>query len=402
MLGTQTARCGLPSIKTFFKDRIQVNTLLVVLCFVSVLTLSSQSASSYSTYLLALAMLLSVRRWNDVFRLRLMWGICALLGYLVVTSFWSEPFAGRGLVSVLSRALLVLLFVVAFAECQLRGTLRTWLGRALALAGSLATAAAIVVFVIEDPVGGRLNGLGQLDTHIIAALVFGVVLIFVVERLLQEDVWGWRACAVIAVACIASAVFLSDSRNAWVSVATGVSVFLLTQWIGDRRRFVGGVLAVALLGGVILAGLAASDATRDALLPRGDSHRPAIWANAFAATVQDSAWFGRGILTDNDVPVEGERTFKHPHSLYLSVFYQGGIVGVALLAVVIIGVLRVLLQRYEHPDAKLALGVLGLALPAYLLDGHELIDKVGSTWFMFWLPVGIALGLCWGRPRQEV
>lgn len=391
------------TLKGFFKDRIQVNTLLIVLCFVAVLTLSSQSASSYPTYLLALAMLATVNRWNDVFAVRLVWVVAGLLTYLCLTSLWSESFESRRAISVVTRALLVFFFVVAFAECQLRGQLRTWLGRALAFAGSVATAAAIVVFLVEDPADGRLNGLGQLDTHIIAALVFGVVLIFVVERLLLEKSWGWRTFATFAAVCIACAVFLSDSRNAWVSVTLGVGVFVLTHRIADRQKFVAGVVAMTLIVGVILAALVANETTRDALLPRGDSYRPAIWAGAYSATVEDNAVFGRGILTDNDVPVAGApRPFKHPHNLYLSVFYQGGLVALVLMAVVIFWVLRVLLQRYDHPDAKLALGILGVALPAYLLDGHELIDKVGSTWFMFWLPVGICLGLLWGRPRQDL
>jgi hypothetical protein len=63
-------------------------------------------------------------------------------------------------------------------------------------------------------------------------------------------------------------------------------------------------------------------------------------------------------------------------------------------------VLNELLRSYEHPDAKLALGILGIALPAYLLDGHELLDKVGSTWFLLWLPVAIGVGLTWSRPRR--
>ena len=74
--------------------------------------------------------------------------------------------------------------------------------------------------------------------------------------------------------------------------------------------------------------------------------------------------------------------------------------GVVLFGVVLVGVLRVLFNNYDRSDAKLALGVLGIALPAYFLDGHELVDKVGSTWFLFWLPVAISLGLSWSRPNR--
>ena len=118
-------------------------------------------------------MLFGMREWNDVFSQRLFWLILALVSYLVLTAFWSDPFTWRGLLTIVSRALLVVLFVVAFAECQLRGQVQRWLGRTMAVVGSGATLAAIIVFFVTDPEDGRLNGLGQLDTHVIAALVYG-------------------------------------------------------------------------------------------------------------------------------------------------------------------------------------------------------------------------------------
>jgi hypothetical protein len=61
--------------------------------------------------------------------------------------------------------------------------------------------------------------------------------------------------------------------------------------------------------------------------------------------------------------------------------------------------LRELARHFDESDAKLALGVLALALPSYLLDGNELLDKVGDTWFLIWLPVALALGLRWHNYR---
>jgi len=61
-----------------------------------------------------------------------------------------------------------------------------------------------------------------------------------------------------------------------------------------------------------------------------------------------------------------------------------------------------LFAGYDRRSARLALGLLAVALTSYLLDGHELIDKVGETWFLFWLPVGIALGLAWNRARLNM
>ncbi|TDJ30985.1 MAG: hypothetical protein E2O59_01755 [Gammaproteobacteria bacterium] len=378
---------------------MQINALLIVLCFVSVLLLRTQSGASYATYLLAIAMLVTINQWNDVFSVRLMWGTVVLLLYLALTSFWSNPFVGREAFSIFSRAFLVFFFVVAFAECQLRGQLQRWLGRAMAVVGSIATLAAIIVFVVSDPADGRLNGLGQLDTHVIAALVYGVVLIFVLDTLVREQSLRWKSFAVISGILITCAVLLSDSRNAWVSVLIGVGVFMLAHATRDRQRFLAGIAAMGVVFGVLLAGLLANDVSREVLLPRGDSFRSIIWSSVVSEVIQQGPIFGLGILTDNDVRAGGN-TFIHPHSMYLSVLFQGGLVGLTLFAVVVIGTLRVLLRHYDSSDAKLALGVLGIALPAYLLDGHELIDKVGSTWLLFWLPVAISLGFRWSQPAR--
>ncbi|MCZ6619168.1 MAG: O-antigen ligase family protein [Gammaproteobacteria bacterium] len=386
-------------IAVFFRDRMQVNALLIVLCFVSVLLLRTQSGASYATYLLAVAMLLTINQWNDVFSVRLMWGTVLLLLYLAVTSFWSNPFVGREALSVFSRALLVFFFVVAFAECQLRGQLQRWLGRAMAVVGSIATLAAIIVFFVTDPADGRLNGLGQLDTHVIAALVYGVVLIFVLDTLVRDQSRRWKSFAVISAILITCAVLLSDSRNAWVSVLIGVGVFMLAHSTRDKQRFIAGIAAMSVVFGVLLAGLLANDVSREILLPRGDSFRPIIWSSVVNEVIQHRPLFGLGILTDNDVRAGGN-TFIHPHSMYLSVFFQGGVVGLVLFCVVITSTLRVLMRHYDSTDAKLALGVLGITLPAYLLDGHELIDKVGATWLLFWLPVAISLGFRWSQPAR--
>ena len=118
----------LTQITEFFGDRIQVNSLLIVLSFVGVLALSSQSAASYPTYILALAMLWRWREWTDVRSVRYLLVVFGLLSYMVLSSFWSAPYALRDTASVAVRALLVLLFVIAFAECMLRERVRGWPG----------------------------------------------------------------------------------------------------------------------------------------------------------------------------------------------------------------------------------------------------------------------------------
>ena len=382
------------AVSAFVSDRIQLNALLIVLCFAGVLALESQSAASYPAYLLAIAMLVRVRRWADVLAVPLIWAVAAVPAYLVLTSLWSQGGETADGLSMLSRAAQVLLFAVAFAECQMRGALQRWLGRTLAVAGLAAALAALGLFWMGDSENGRLIGLGQLDNNVVAALIFGVVLILATQEVLCESSAFWRRLCAVGMAVLAVAVLLSDSRNGQISALLGVGTLLIAHRAPDRQRFAAAALG---MGAILVAALAiavANEAGRTLLLPRGDSFRPAIWMATLSAVMDGGLWFGRGILTDDALVTEAGE-FPHPHSMYLSVLFQGGLVGAALFAVLIAAVLRTLLRHYPHPDAKLALGILGLTLPAWLLDGHELIDKVGMTWFLFWLPVAISLGLAW-------
>ncbi|HEY5645817.1 MAG TPA: hypothetical protein VIS76_07750, partial [Pseudomonadales bacterium] len=158
-------------LRDFFGDRIQINSLLIVLCFASVLLLESQSAASYPSYLLALSVMLTVGQWNDVRSVPFFWCIASVIGYLLFTCFWSQPSIWRETVGMLARGVLVASFVVAMAECHSRGYVQQWLGRALAVVGALAAAGALLAYLVDPPRHGRLAGLGQLDNAVVAGLV---------------------------------------------------------------------------------------------------------------------------------------------------------------------------------------------------------------------------------------
>ena len=50
-------------------------------------------------------------------------------------------------------------------------------------------------------------------------------------------------------------------------------------------------------------------------------------------------------------------------------------------------------RRLRNPNAPLALALLVAGAVVALFDGHQLIHKVGVVWWLFWLPVAIAVGL---------
>ena len=48
-------------------------------------------------------------------------------------------------------------------------------------------------------------------------------------------------------------------------------------------------------------------------------------------------------------------------------------------------------RRAHLPEAKLGPALLATGMSAYLFDGWELIDKVGLSWLLLWVPVAIAM-----------
>ena len=150
---------------------------------------------------------------------------------------------------------------------------------------------------------------------------------------------------------------------------------------------------------VILLVASNTPALGEVFFPRGDSHRFVIWQQAIERIGDNWVW-GLGILTDDNQMI-GNIEILHSHSLYLSLVHQSGAIGLVLFSLVLIQAFSVLLRNYANDDAKLSLSMLAMALSAYVLDGHELVDKVGSSWFLIWFPVGIAVGLQWSRANSE-
>ena len=379
--------------------RVPISATIMVAALASMFVLGSQSASSFATYLLALYVLAAAPRWRSLF---LDWGFLALVGllvYLPLTSLWSTPWDPRGAFSQATRAVLVFAFVVSIAECMQVDWFRQRMTWVVSVVGAVAAAAAMWVFFATPPEDGRLNGLGQLDTHVAAGMVFAVAAICGLSCLLDAGTSRparARAAVVVAVAVLVAGVALTGSRNAMACGLLGLGVVLSARRAPSASHCVAWVVGLAAaLGGLLIAAYVFVPGADTLILPRGDSLRLGIWSY-YAERIGESPWFGLGVLTDDLTEVDGLPVL-HPHSLFLAVAWQGGLVGLALMFVVIGATLKTLLRHFAAAEAKLGLAIWSIGLPGYLLDGHELIDKIGWTWLLFWLPVAVGLGLRAGR-----
>ena len=379
--------------------RVPIGAAMLVFSFACVFVLTSQTGASIPTYLLAILTLAGCRRWSGLWLDWTFLVAVALVGYLAASSFWSDAFDAGDAFSRWARALVLVCFVAAAAE----GFRTDWFFRHLSLTiaafGGAAAAVALVRFFAFPPDDGRLGGVGQLECQVCAALIFGVSLLCTMQWIFDAPSLRWRALAVVNALCLSSAVFLTDSRNAWVAVPFACVVYVICR---RSKSAAGSALVVMVFAVAVLAligGLLASPAS-EFLLPRGDSFRPAIWAEILSRAVAGSPWLGNGVLTDDGVLI-GCYLLVHPHSMYLALLFQGGVVAVALFAALLVLSARTLLANFARREAKLALGIYALALPAYLLDGHELLTRIGWTWMLIWLPVAISVALSGGRRLDD-
>ncbi|HTK98792.1 MAG TPA: O-antigen ligase family protein [Pseudomonadales bacterium] len=367
--------------------------LLVALSLFSVFLMPSQSGASFPTYVVAvLALVAGADRWRPFLESRLLGALfVALLLYFSSSVWWSTEHPMRSALSVYSRCLLIVTFVGALSSSLARiPNLMQWLSRGLAVSGGIAAVAALINLRLHPTWDGRLTGLGQLDNSVVAALAFDGGMLFALSCAIAEVTW-WRAIGTVGVAVISLAVYATGSRNGYLAGAVGIWILIVTNlrpasparllWLAAP------LLAAATLG---IAVFVVRPEWQGALLPRGDSFRLEIWNIEWQRLVENGPWFGLGILTRDDVALEGH-TFLHSHSLYLSSALQGGLVGLLLLLSLLSCAGWRLLQAAHRPEAKLGAALLATGMSAYLFDGWELIDKVGLSWLLLWVPVAIAM-----------
>ena len=359
-------------------------------------------------YLLALLVLMQAGTYRSAFDTRTAGLAGALICYLFLTSFWSDDFDGLLALRFAIRALVVVCFLAAYADCVRRGASMAAIGRWLAVAGGLAAMAAIAVFLLGDSPADRLYGLGQARNPVTASLAFTAVALFAADAFRRGGTALWRGLTAAAALLAIAAVLLTGSRAGWSALLVGGCTLFSAYRMAGEDRLRGAVVAWAAPVGVLLASVgmlavavAVNDQIREWLLPRGDSFRLTIWESILRDLMENGWLVGRGILTDNSVAAAG-MTFRHPHNMYISVFFQGGIVGLALYLYVLAWTAWSLVRRIAMiADARLAFALLMGGSAGWLVGGHQLLESPGTSWLFFWLPLATAVGIAWREATES-
>lgn len=204
-----------------------------------------------------------------------------------------------------------------------------------------------------------------------------------------------RGCWLLAVAVLVFGVLASGSRGAMLAAAAGLLVLVWFQ----RGAMLPVLVACAVSATVYFAAAVRSDAAAG-LIERGSTGRLDIYRWFVARMDLLDVLLGRGMASSASIPEEELGWFvDHPHSSYLAQFYLTGLLGLAMLFVVLAGPARRALGEARCHDA-LWLALLAHGAVALLFDCAQ-IFSLHSAPRLEYLLVVVPAALVMGRTGAE-
>lgn len=253
-------------------------------------------------------------------------------------------------------------------------------------------------FVLDKPFtykylrnAGRLFKLGwndfaDLKHPVLAGLYFGVFAVLSLAIFVGRKLRFWQALGLLAMlGGLLLYVLLSFSRGAWFATcAGGLAILLMCRNRKSAFMLVTGVVALLVAAVVFWAELQYEQA-------RGLTYRDQIWLEWLRRLPEFWLW-GEG-AGSRFLFRFSHGSVNHAHSLYLQFWYEYGVVGFALLSALMVAVLWKGWQCRDQFLAKAALAMMAFVVVGMVSDISSLFKQPNIFWTMFWLPVGILLGI---------
>jgi len=320
----------------------------------------------------------------------------ALALLLAISGLWSTgaSFSDHGQIWARAIAVIGFMLIVANSVANQRG-LGTYLRHIIILAALCSALICIALYIIDPPFQSwRLRGLFRLNNPGRAGHQFAATLPFLAVTFLMGR-GRWRTLAAVAIFLCLVVILLTGTRAAWIGGFLGMLALGLATLEISRARF----LALLALGATVVASMfvfasvSADSWLNELLLPRGDSYRLAIWQTHFDLLINNSWVIGGGALTEQPFIFIVDSELRGAHNLYLSTAEQVGVIGLLLFVTIIAWAAWRLLGQLDRAAARLGFSLLVTGCVLFVFNGDRLIDKISLVWFVFWLPVAIAVAL---------
>lgn len=310
------------------------------------------------------------------------------LGYIALTALWSTEAGLKPFSLYAGYGLLIFTFIFGIAMLELRFE---WFRDAfvllLVLSATVSSCYSIYLFqhIQFDPlVNDRLYPLGALHNPVVGALSYGAVFVLAMSYLptCADRVLQWLL--IVSAAIILAGVFLTGTRSVWIGfIAAYASLVYLLPHARFRTKLA--LIAAGVISLVAVVTIIWSLGFDTALMARSTSFRPEIWHTVISKMLNDNLILGYGINSNASIK-HAQLVFDHPHSIYISTLFYGGIVGLMLFLFIVVRIFYLSLRDIQGSSIIiLTLFVFGLV--CLLFDGNRLVRKIDFVWLLVWLPI---------------
>ncbi len=311
----------------------------------------------------------------------LVWVVVVFGLYMAVTALWHEDNVDI-FNKELRHLLLLVFFISGIALLQYRGNIIRYVQVVLFVVSALLSIISLVDFYSEHSFSRRLQSYGILANS--AQLVYGLGLGFVcgMSLLLDVNIPRYRALVWIGLFWVLAAAILTGSRGGGVGitcVALGYAFFVY-GW----RVCV--FLSLCLLSALCVWLMFGYDSLRMSSI----SARFEIW-ELLLADVKGRWLLGVGVDGRDLSTLLGDLG-AHAHSLYFSVYYRGGVVGLALLCLLLLTMAQKVYRLGVRNSSFFLTAMLSFVLIVSIADLGDLFWRPTYLWMYFWLPIGLLLG----------
>jgi O-antigen ligase len=240
----------------------------------------------------------------------------------------------------------------------------------------------------------RLDRLGVRELNPILVGLVATILMLYCLMMARFAMESWQKAGYLVMALIFSVTLvLSFSRTAFISL---LAVVFLYQFFIRNYKFAVTVSVFTIL----LLGVMVADIGQDWLVNISRSHTLDLRLWGWRQTLQQISehWIlGYGVRAPFSVswvgtPYEAiSPEFYHPHNLFLSIWYQTGIIGLSLMLCMLSLIARKLHTLWFAREIRYFSCIFIFILVACLVDRPALIDRPSHAWLWFWLPLMVAL-----------
>ncbi|MEE8059205.1 MAG: O-antigen ligase family protein [Pseudomonadales bacterium] len=244
------------------------------------------------------------------------------------------------------------------------------------LAASLSAIYKLFFWLSTYTVHHRMEGIGITANSILLAIIYsvaGLVSLMVFLKGTDKKSWVFLAAALICFAVVV----LGQSRGPLLSLGFSICLSLIL-FRGNRALFSMAALFVTVTFFATQYGDSRVFSLYDIRID--------IWKAALE-TISTSPLLGFGLQTDEAVQV-GATTFHHPHSVYITTLFHGGILGLMALMAMIASVLSADIKNINLLPWRV---LLCLGLVYMLFDGYRVFSHPEEIWLIFWLPIGVLM-----------